>query len=350
MTGDAQRNAARDGGTGPSGAAEPGPKQTICHDILGRNKANRSAPAAPGQFRLGPPRPCSPEPLVFTPYALDVQNRAVFEVGMPRVPAATPRAFFYLDQLEEAVAARRVPIETYAARKSATPAPRRVLIFGIGRTGSTLVSKILAAAGIASISEPDILLNLSQRRMMETLDLLDPAPWNRLYLACLDALEAAHGPAATLAIKFRAQSSNRFHIRRLRDLLPDAHFIFLFRGVEDWARSFTGKFDFQAETLKWLLTENLHAAEFLMNSGADLRILRYEDFVRDPQIVLDGLVEPADMVSVRPALAQVMQADSQDGMFDIARPDSADAELSAFMEWWATARPSAQLDQLGLAL
>lgn len=319
-------------------------------DILERCKPGRAAPTAPGDFRLGDAAAAArAEGLVFTPYALDLPARAILEVGMPRVPVERPRAFFYLDQLDEAVAVRRTPLERYAPAPAPGPRPRRVLVFSIGRTGSTLVSQILAGAGIASISEPDILLHLSQRRTVDELA-LSPADWNRLYLACLAALETAHGAPATVAIKFRAQSSNRFHIRRLHGLLPEAKYVFLFRDVADWSRSFTGKFNFQAQTLKWLLMENLRAASLLQDLGADLRILRYEEIVRSPGIVLDGLLPPDRLQGIAGDLARIMQSDSQSGMFDKTPPAAAASEQAAFLDWWRANRPAALLDKLGLEL
>ena len=287
--------------------------------------------------------------LVYTPYVLDSERRLIVEVGMPRVPPEAPRPFFYLDQYENAETLRLVPVDAYAAgRPPAETEPRLIFVFSIGRAGSTLAAQILETAGIASLSEPDVLLGLGQPAQLAALD--PPlADWEALYRSCLGALVIALGMPKVLAIKFRAQNSNLFHIRAMLRLYPQAHYVFLFRNVEAWSRSITRTFRLPADNLKWLITENLKAADLVQNSGADVRILEYEDFVHAPERLLEGLVSPEVAVSGK-ALDEVMQRDSQQGLLDTLNQEGITAGHTEFMAWWQKNRPEAMLQKLGLRL
>ena len=322
--------------------------------VVDKRKGNLIAPSALRDFVLdeAPLPDPSLEEVVFTPYALDLKRRAVVEVGMPRIPVAQPRAFFYLDQYEEARAIRLSPVAAYADVISTSAlAPRRIFVFSIGRAGSTLVSQILGAAGIAALSEPDIFLGLGQRRQLVAVG-LDRDGQDRLYCACIASLESALGPPATLAVKFRAQSSNQFHMRRVLRLFPTAHYVFLFRAAEAWSLSFTRKFGFQHQTLKWLMTENLKAADMARNAGVDVRILNYSDILHDPTRLLQGLVEDPKEVDLSPVLA----SDSQHGLFTEIHDSNnmkvvdASSEHEFFMKWWRSEKPKELLDRLGLDL
>lgn len=119
--------------------------------------------------------------------------------------------------------------------------------------------------------------------------------------------------------------------------------------MADWSRSFASKFGFRAETLKWVLSENLQAAAMLKRRGARLRILRYEEIVASPERVLEGLVDAQAIARAGDRLQAVLGRDSQEGMFSDAPPDPAAlAEQEKFLAWWADNRPVDQLAALGL--
>jgi hypothetical protein len=326
--------------------------QAEMFSITARHKGNLSAPAALSDFTLQPGAGAAD--LLFSPYALVPDRGAVAETGTPAAVAPGQRPFFYLDQYEDSTALRLTPVRDYMARADGIAPRGRVFVFSTGRAGSTLVSKILAAARIPSVSEPDVLLGLGQRASMDKLGIGKPG-WNALYRACISELETRFGSPETIAFKFRAQSSNRFHARSVHRLFPDATFCFVFRNVADWSRSFVTKFGFQADTLKWLLTENLHSAAMLTRLGARVRVLRYEDIVQQPDLVLQGVADPQAIASA--GLDAVLGRDSQEGMFagpDAGRDsDAAQAALQqqqAFLDWWQENRPAGRLAGLGLDL
>jgi hypothetical protein len=331
------------------------PAQQPAYPILDRKKGNPSAPSKPGHFTFDRSSPLVAKDtagLVFTPYAVDFEERTIVEVGVPRDLPPAQRPFFYLDQFHDAIALRHVPV-----RQAAELAPAQgdgaghIFIFGIGRAGSTLVSKLLGATGIASVSEPDILLDLGRGAAPEQLG-VDMATWRRLYSYSLARIEAHFGRPDRLAIKFRAQSSNRFHTRALHRLYPRARFLFLFRDPMEWSASFVTKFGFEAETLKWLLAENLRSAAMLKEQGADLQIWRYEDIKAAPEAFLVKCSGHAAL-SLE-GLAEVMNVDSQEGMFAPAqakgRKARAEAEHMGFLDWWASDPVGDLLAALGLDL
>ncbi len=321
--------------------------------IAARRKAGAVSPARLADFTTRPLRPGEAEGLAFSPYAIDPEGAQVVEVGVPAGSPPATRPFYYLDQFHEAQALRLTPAADYAEAIGLPGSRRRVFVFSVGRCGSTLVAKVFAAAGIASVSEPDVLLDLGTPRVVQALG-LGAAPTDRLYAACLAALEARFGDPPRLAVKFRAQGSAQPHLRRVHRLFPDARFVVLFREPAAWARSCAETFGFSAETLRWLFEANLKAAEYLMEREADLQIVRYEEVTRDPALLLAGLLPGPERPDLAQALAATLGTDSQDGMFrhrGRCRPEREAAARQAqegFLDRWRTARPRQVLARLGL--
>lgn len=318
--------------------------------IASRRKGNLSAPAAPSDFVLekGSLGADAIKKLIFTPYAVDTASAQVLEVGMPAVPVKRPRAFFYLDQYEEAQALRSLPILEYAAvdPEQLGNGEGHVFVFSVGRAGSTLFSRILMTRGIVSISEPDVLLHLSQRKLVKMLPLAS-GDWPRVYANALLRLQAAHGGIGPFAIKYRAQSSNWYHVSQLRALFPAAHFVFLFRDPTQWSISFAKKFGFKAATMQWLFTENLKTCKALLNGGARVSVIDYDRMVSDPGAVLDKIAPDRGEATSDASLKSVMKEDSQHGLFE--KPITTGVqEAEAFMAWWQQTRPAELLSRLGL--
>lgn len=321
-------------------------KQPI-YPIIYRNKGNPSNPSRPENFLVDRSVPLDLESiseLIFTPYAVDFGKRTIVEVGVPIKIPPVRRPFFYLDQFHDASAVRDVPVEIAANCSSAKlENGKHIFIFGIGRAGSTLVSKLLSVGGIASVSEPDVLLDLGRGATLDELG-IDFDTWKKLYIYCLTSIEARFGHPSCLAVKFRAQSSNRFHTGALHRLFPSARFLFLFRDPVQWSASFITKFGFQAATLKWLLTENLLSASKLKEQGADIQLWRYEDIKAGPEEFVARCT--GQVVKPSAGLIDVMSVDSQEGMFDsipgVKQKAKAESEKEAFLEWWA-GNPLAEL-------
>ena len=97
---------------------------------------------------LAGPWPHEGLPAATLPYCADLaRERALFTThdgaGLAKLLAA---AFMFNDQLETATGAISVPFERLDEAIAPPPAPP-VLVFSPGRTGSTLLVRLLAAAG-----------------------------------------------------------------------------------------------------------------------------------------------------------------------------------------------------------
>ena len=122
-------------------------------------------------------------PSVALAYCLDMQGeRVLFTAHEPAdVTRLIAAPFLFLAQLQLATGVISVPFERLAELAPADPLSRQVYIFSPGRTGSTLLVRLLQAAGQAAVSEPDLLSQVA---------LVPQEAWQRLP-AGMDAALAA---------------------------------------------------------------------------------------------------------------------------------------------------------------
>jgi hypothetical protein len=209
------------------------------HAIEARLIDNELDPASASNFRLGPAAPADPRRAVEEPgwslYCLDWPGRhALFldigaEVDLSRAP------FVHGTQFRLARRALRVPFDALADLAAAVVPPRRmILVFNIGRCGTTLVNAMLnEIEGVWSLSEQDTFFDMVMDRAS-----LDPAEIQHMLAPCTRLMfrpppgRAAHA----FAIKFRSQ--DLFHAERFHAAFPDAAFVFLYRDAAGWGRSF----------------------------------------------------------------------------------------------------------------
>lgn len=289
--------------------------------------------------------------LDFTPYAFDLAKQDLVEVGVPRAMPAQQQPFFYMDQFKQAVALRHLPVSSIIRRRSTPELPRLLFVFSIGRAGSTLISRMLDAAGTVSISEPDILSALSDKKICAALALREPG-WRKLYLYSLSALVARFGRPASMAVKLRAQSSNVFHAERLHRLLPEARHVLVLRDITDWSLSYVTKFLVDAKTLQDTMMASLKTAAHMRELGAKCHVVFYEDILSDPFAFLAlATGQPLDDAQCN-AVKAVLGRDSQDNLIttstDPDRLQAALEEREIFLAQWRAQRPIALLKHLGL--
>ncbi len=170
-------------------------------------------------------------------YCLDDENRqALFVETTPGVDL-TQGPFFYLAQYEHAQRVIAVPYETLHRLADELPggADDLVLIYSVGRCGSTLISQSLNAVdGVLSYSEPDV---YTQIAMLRYLDGSRDEEYLRLIKSCTRILRR---DAQTVAIKFRASG---IHLADLfHQLFPEARGVFLHRHAERWLESMNAGF------------------------------------------------------------------------------------------------------------
>ncbi len=198
-------------------------------------------PAVPQNFVLREGESISPEVVLGNPdislYCLDDENRQALFVQTPPGVNLMRAPFFYLAQYQHAQRVIAVPYDTLHRLADDLPAGdgNLILIYSVGRCGSTLISQSLKAVdGVLSYSEPDVytqiamLRNRNRRRDEEYL---------RLIRSCTRLLRR---DASTVALKFRAGG---IHLADLfHQLYPEARNIFLHRHAERWLESMNAGF------------------------------------------------------------------------------------------------------------
>jgi hypothetical protein len=234
-------------------------------DIIGRKRNNPVAAADIKDFELQPRGTINAEEVLVNPcitlYSLDFdQGQAVFvetppDVNLSQVP------FFYQAQYENALRVLTLPFETMIALAGSVTVDSEnlILIYSVGRAGSTLASRIFAqVAGVINISEPDVLTLLVAARFMQP-DKHD------IIKVLLDA-------SIRLLCKTPAQTAwvikGRSWVIELGDwlheLYPQTKNLYLYRDAETWIKSMLGIFmddvertpdqhcQFEIETRGWM--------------------------------------------------------------------------------------------------
>ena len=312
----------------------------------------------PDDFELEEPMPLGVVPRRHVlPYCFDFEAREMLLTLHLQPAPLLEEPFLYAAQRSRARAVIRIP---WAQLDRALGTPDRqarpILIFSIGRTGSTLLDSLLGCATPRSISEPDTATQLGQNR--RDLLALGPALHDRLVahaIAPLFTAEFGAPPEAPCAIKLRSQANGA--LPDLARVYPRARFIFMLRQRLPWARSTYRAFRMKPENAVGRLMEGLRNLRQLLQCGVDYQVVHYEEVVADPQATLArvlGLDLPLD-----PALAArieaAMQADSQQGSAvsrertSRAAPDEA-AWMASFETEWQARAPRQLLKELQLDL
>ncbi|KAF0116152.1 MAG: hypothetical protein FD150_637 [Rhodobacteraceae bacterium] len=290
-------------------------------------------------------------------YGLDHPRDLAVFVDLPEGIDLAESPFAYATQHRLARRVLTMPLaELETVATLAPPIPRVVLIFSIGRCGSTLVSHALnTVPGVWCLSEPDAFSTLimqhyhSRRRSDFPRDQII-----RLIRACtrLQFRPPAGRQAEVFAMKFRSHAF--FQADLYHQALPDAACVFLYRDALGWANSVYGmmrQYDFPDSltgpdrTLAWSvftaasdpapLAEviDLTAPEMPMElalgpawscnmaeytrhlqSGVPFLALRYNDFNRDREASIAQMLLHCDLPAEFAGKAlQAFEKDSQSG-------------------------------------
>jgi hypothetical protein len=199
-------------------------------------------PAVPQNFVVRPGESVPASLVLESPdvslYCLDDENRqALFLETTPGVDL-TAAPFFYLAQYNNAQRLIALPYETLHRLADDLPdtAPDLILIYSVGRCGSTLISQALnAVAGVRSYSEPDVYTQIGMLRYRDRGGREEE--FARLIGSCTRILGQG---ASTLALKFRAGGIHLADV--FQQLYPDARNIFLYRNAERWLESVNAGF------------------------------------------------------------------------------------------------------------
>ena len=211
---------------------------------------------------------------VALPYCLDMARRRAIYICNADVTAAQSASFYYLHLRQTAQHILSVPFERLPLSPS-SPQSDPVFLFSPGRVGSTLVSRVLAEAGIASVSEPDFYTQVARPFWQSPLNpfrrSIEAAMWN-----LSDDLCAGLGAAPVVKLRAECAAYPELFLRR-----PKSKTIVLLRDFESWSRSTAQVFGAGPRKAVRKYLAALRCYETLCQRG-DCHLMRYEDWVNDP--------------------------------------------------------------------
>jgi hypothetical protein len=274
--------------------------------ILEARRIDRISIASPGDFRVADVEEigsgATPGPLL--PYCVDLFRRRSLYVGGVDPREAQAAAFYYLHLRRHARQIVSVPWER-GRMLGGHPRPP-VFLFSPGRCGSTLFSRILFAAGVSNVSEPDFYTQLTAAPVATSLNPLRASIQNAVSNMGADLACVVGEP---LVVKLRAESC------RTPALLVHSSVqrtIFMIRDFESWARSngrafrngprkSVGKYMRALSAFAWLKQNSL------------CHLVRYEDLLADTTTTMAELGTFLGQTIPGVAIAATMKEDSQSG-------------------------------------
>lgn len=336
----------------PSGGKKVADLQVVTGTTIKNPEA--TVRSEPGDFLLEPATPVGEFPARFAlPYCWDLERRELLTTLHIRPETVLSEPFLYIAQRKQARVLGRVPLaelDRLYGPYDRTAAP--ILIFSVGRTGSTLLHALIRCAAPRAISEPDAFTQLAtNKRAMnehgeaEKLSLL----WHSMSAFFTTQLDGGEG--GPVSLKFRSQVNGL--AEDLIAAFPQARSIFMLRSHLDWARSTFRVFNMEPQQAVGRLKQGLQTLAKLKRSPSSLIEVWYEDVVRDPIAAVGHLLNQPITPEVELRMREVMAADSQAGTrVGRSRGDkSREAEaawMARFEEIWAEKRPDALIAELGL--
>lgn len=320
----------------------------LAGQVRAARRTDRISISTPGDFQLASKRSIARAEAAqagLLPYCLDFLRRRSLYVGGVDARAAQAAPFYYLYLRREARSLVSVPWEMGPLAEGVARAP--VFLFSPGRCGSTLLSRILSAAGLPNVSEPDF--------YTQATSALCASPFNPLRATVQKAvwnlgadLAAALDPVQSPVVKLRAESCRAPQLL----LQPcERRTIFITRGFESWARSNGRAFRNGARKAvrKYLLAMTCHG---YLEQNSDCHLLRYEDLQTQPLIATQALARFLGRDISAAAVTATMKEDSQEGtpLALGARPDSPGWEkrFDETMALWNSATVKGVRDRLGV--
>jgi hypothetical protein len=268
----------------------------------------------------------------YTPYCVDFPRRALVYVhARDRDLFAHP--FLYMRQRATAQAVASVPFARLAELTPSTTAhaPSPWLIVSPGRCGSTLLVRLLRAAGVPAVSEPDVFTSYATWRMFD--EQADDRDAPAALRACVEHFRTRLG--APPVLKLRGVCC--FESEAILRALPQARCIFLLREPYSWARSQGRAFGFQARAMALVMRAALVAFERARRAGRRPILCWYEELMTSPGAVIRRITG-GDAALGEAAVRELVRRDAQQGTV-LARATLAEravdaADLDAFAQEW----------------
>jgi hypothetical protein len=317
-------------------------RRLVHHSAITERRGAPNGMVAPEDFTLSL-RAASTAPYLprgALAYCADIaRERVLFTChAQDDVPAMFEAPFLYLAQLRTAGSVISVPLERLDELGLAEGAAAAVFVFSPGRAGTTLLARLLTAAGVPCASEPDMLtqavcLTETQRQM------LPPGMDVVLATTCIGSLGRVLGRGAF--IKLRSQCNEG--AMTLVGAAPGSRVVFMMRGARSWAFSRHRAFAEPPNHLAMLLRHAMEALDAMIRAGVQVDILWFETLVADPLAALRLCAPEARPDPAR--IAEVMARDSQGGTL-LARELVGNADLDPGLFWaftgqWHGARATA---------
>ena len=275
-------------------------RRTIVSDVVRRRNVSRISIAAASDF-VGMPNTAPPG--VLFPYCLDFLRARALYVGGVDADAVQAAAFYYLHLRRHASQLASVPIEQLAP---AAAVDDPVFLFSPGRCGSTLMSRVLYEAGIASVSEPDFYTQLAAWFWSRSANPLAP-PFHAAMRRMSGDLIAALGQVPV--VKLRAECARAPHLFVAG---PERPAIMLFRRFDTWSRSTAQAFAASPAKAVGKYMTALRCLAWLRNNSR-CHLARYEDWLSDPVAASRSLGEFLGRPVSNIAVARAMGSHSQAG-------------------------------------
>jgi hypothetical protein len=235
-------------------------------DITSRSKPYVMFYAQPADFGRGEGTPVSPSLVLdepgWSPYCVDPDTREIIYAHVPSLDRLLTSPFYHTAQYEQADAMLTMSFDDALALAADLPPPKTILIFSMGRCGTTLVSHALnGPPNVASFSEPGVF----QHRPWRALETSDPAAIAPLLNSLNRLLLAAHkAPGVdTVALKFMSQAL--FVGEHFWNAIPDGSYVFMYRDAIGWGNSFLQFV--QDVGIPLPMDESSRAMHWMMNSA-----------------------------------------------------------------------------------
>ena len=226
------------------------------------------------------------------------------------VAAVLDAPFYYAAQLDHARSVLSVPFERIGEIDGPASAFRPCFVFSIGRTGSTLLSRLFTAVGRQSASEPDIftqVCNLDEDQQ----SLLPPGTGAALVGAGVASLARVLGPAPF--IKLRSQCNH--NPEALMAPLAGARAVVMLRRRTSWGLSRHRVFAEPVWRVVDVLREGIAVFGRLERAGMEPLVVWFEDLLADPAGTLRAILPDLPLTDgeIASRAARIMAEDAQAG-------------------------------------
>jgi hypothetical protein len=279
-----------------------------------RRRADRLTTATVDDFEFGPGFELGRFPRRHAlPFVFDADWDALLLTLHLRSHDLLQAPFLYAAQRERARVIARLPLASLPSIYGPMDGEANpVLIFSLGRTGSTLLGKLVSLVTTRAISEPDTATQLSEQRgRLAAL----PAERRRALvhyaIAPFFQLSIPGDAASRCVVKFRSQVNGI--AADIAATFPKARYVFMLRERRAWARSTFRAFRMPPEKVADRLRHGLQGLATLQASGVDLQVFDYDVLVADPVTAVGRLmdIDVAGQPRLSARISGVMARDSQ---------------------------------------